>query len=26
MLFLIAASIVATFAFIVIDDNYWPDC
>ncbi|ACJ14553.1 conserved hypothetical protein [Kluyvera phage Kvp1] len=26
MLFLIVAVIVATFAFVIIDDNCWPDC
>lgn len=26
MLFLIAAAIFATFAFVIIDDNCWPDC
>ncbi|QLF85758.1 hypothetical protein [Escherichia phage PhiV-1] len=26
MLFLIAAVIFATFAFVIIDDNCWPDC
>ncbi|ACF15736.1 gp1.5 [Escherichia phage BA14] len=26
MLFLIIASVAATFAFVIIDDNCWPDC
>ncbi|ACV32456.1 gp1.5 [Escherichia phage 285P] len=26
MLFLIAAAVFATFAFVIIDDNCWPDC